>query len=210
MRELTQRYGTLLIIDETHTLCAGPGGCTADWGLDPDMIVLGKTIAAGIPTGAYALSQEVASRLTAQRGPDISVTGGIGGTLAGNALSARLMRITLETVLTQASFERMIVRAQRYQSGVEQAIQATGVPWHVTRLGCRAEYRYQPVPPKNGSESMATEDRRLAAFMHLFALNRGVLLTPFHNMVLMCPETTDEQVDRAVEVFASAIAEATV
>jgi glutamate-1-semialdehyde 2,1-aminomutase len=207
MRELTQRYGTLLIIDETHTLCAGPGGCTADWGLDPDMIVLGKTIAAGIPTGAYALSQEVANRLTAQRGPDISVTGGIGGTLAGNALSARLMRITLETVLTQASFELMIVRAQRYQSGVEQAIQATGVPWHVTRLGCRAEYRYQPVPPKNGSESMATEDRRLAAFMHLFALNRGVLLTPFHNMVLMCPETTDEQVDRAVEVFASAIAE---
>ena len=207
MRELTHRYSTLLIIDETHTLCAGPGGCTADWGLDPDMVVLGKAIASGIPTGAYGLSEAVARRVKAQRGPEVSVTGGIGGTLAGNALSARVMRVTLETVLTEVSFEGMIRQAKRYQSGVEQAIEASGVPWHVARLGCRAEYRYQPVPPRNGSESMATDDRRLTAFMHLFALNRGVLLTPFHNMVLMCPETTDEQVDRAIDVFARATEE---
>jgi glutamate-1-semialdehyde 2,1-aminomutase len=207
MRELTRRYGTLLIIDETHTLSAGPGGCTAEWDLDPDMVVLGKAIASGIPTGTYGLSEEVAARLSAQRGPEVSVTGGIGGTLAGNALSARALRITLETVLTQESFEGMIRQAQRYQAGVEQAIQALGLPWHVARLGCRAEYRYQPVPPQNGSESMAADDRRLAAFMHLFALNRGVLLTPFHNMVLMCPETTDQQVDRAIDTFAGATAE---
>ena len=207
MRELTQRYGTLLIIDETHTLCAGSGGCTAAWSLDPDMVVLGKAIAAGIPAGTYGFSEEVARRLTAQRGPDVSVTGGIGGTLAGNALSARLMRVTLETVLTKASFEHMITQAQRYQSGVEQAIQAAGIPWHVTRLGCRVEYRHQPAPPRNGSESMGAEDRHLAAFMHLFALNRGVLLTPFHNMALMCPDTTEEQVDRAVDSFAKATAE---
>jgi glutamate-1-semialdehyde 2,1-aminomutase len=207
MRELTQRYGTLLIIDETHTLCAGSGGCTAAWSLDPDMVVLGKAIAAGIPAGAYGFSEELARRLTAQREPGVSVTGGIGGTLAGNALSACLMRVTLETVLTKASFERMIKQAQRYQSGVEQAIQAVGVPWHVTRLGCRVEYRHQPALPRNGSESMAAEDRHLAAFMHLFALNRGVLLTPFHNMALMCPDTTEEQVDRAVDAFAEATAE---
>jgi glutamate-1-semialdehyde 2,1-aminomutase len=207
MRELTRRYGTLLILDETHTLCTGPGGCTAAWNLEPDMVVLGKAIAAGIPTATYGFSEEVAKRLMAGREPNLSVTGGIGGTLAGNALSARLMRVTLETVLTQASFERMIKQAQRYQSGIERAIQAAGVPWHVTRLGCRVEYRHQSGPPRNGSESIAAEDRRLAAFMHLFALNRGVLLTPFHNMALMCPETTEEQVDHAVEVFAEATAE---
>lgn len=207
MRELTRRYRTLLLLDETHTLCAGPGGCTTAWNLEPDMVVLGKAIAAGVPAGAYGLSEQVAKRLTAQRGRDVSVTGGIGGTLAGNAFSARMMRVTLETLLTPARFERMIEQALRYQSGVERTIDAVGVDWHVTRLGARAEYRFQSAPPRDGSESMAADDRELAAFMHLFALNRGVLLTPFHNMALMCPETTDDQVDRAVEVFAGALAE---
>jgi glutamate-1-semialdehyde 2,1-aminomutase len=207
LRELTRRYQTLLIIDETHTLCAGPGGCTKAWGLDPDMVVVGKAIASGIPAGAYGLSDDVAERLRIQRGEDVSVTGGIGGTLAGNALGSHIMRTTLETVLTDEAFEWMIELAKRYEAGVEDAIAAAGVPWHVTRLGCRAEYRFQPEPPRNGSQSEAADDRQLAAFMHLFALNRGVLLTPFHNMVLMSPVTTEDQVDQAVKVFADAVAE---
>jgi glutamate-1-semialdehyde 2,1-aminomutase len=206
LRELTRRHGALLILDETHSFCMGPGGCTAAWGLEPDMLVIGKAIAGGVPAGAYGLSERVAEEVRVRRGEDISVTGGIGGTLAGNALAARLMKITLEEVLTDDSFARMTRLAQRYTNGIEDAILGAGMPWHVALLGARAEYRFQPLPPRNGSEAMAADDRLLSKFMHLFALNRGVLLTPFHNMVLMSPATTDAQVDRAVAVFVDAAA----
>lgn len=205
LRALTRRHGSLLIIDETHTLCMGFGGCTSAWNLTPDMLVLGKTIAGGLPAAAYGLSERVVEGVRAQRGDDVSVTGGIGGTLAGNPLAARLMRVTLESVLTERACAHMTRLATRYAEGVEASIHEAELPWHVVRLGARAEYRFQPEPPHNGSEAMAADDRRLCQFMHLFALNRGVLLTPFHNMVLMSPATTTSQVDRAIEVFAKAV-----
>ena len=205
LRELTRRYGTLLIIDETHTLCMGPGGCIRAWSLDPDLVVVGKAIAGGVPAAAYGLSTHVAKALQSGRDRYVSVTGGIGGTLAGNALAARLMRVTLSTALTLDAFESMVARADRYVSGVRAVIQAKSVPWHVAQLGARAEYRFTPQPPRTGSEAMAGDDHELSAFMHLHALNRGVLLTPFHNMVLMSPATSDDQVDHAVNVFSSAI-----
>src|SRR4029077_1414581 len=134
-------------------------------------------------------------------------TGGIGGTLAGNALSLAAMRATLEHVLTPAAFELMIPLAQRFTDSVAAAITAAGLPWHVTRLGCRAEYLFHPHPPRNGGEAAAAADFELERFMHLYALNRGILLTPFHNMALMSPATTSADIDRHTEIFASAIRE---
>jgi glutamate-1-semialdehyde 2,1-aminomutase len=207
LRELTRRHGTLLIADETHTICAGPGGCTAAWDLDPDMVTIGKAIAGGVPAAAYGMSAEVAERVVGYgRMLEASDIGGIGGTLAGNALSLRAIRTTLEQVLTDAAFERMIRLGERFEAGVAGVIDASGLPWNVTRLGCRVEYHFRPTPPRNGSEALAADDDRLGRFMHLYALNRGILMTPFHNMALICPATDEADVDRHTEVFAEAAA----
>ncbi len=207
LREITRAAGSLLILDETHTLCAGPGGCTAAWGLEPDFVVLGKPIASGLAAAAYGFSDEVANKLRADWDPDQSVTGGIGGTLAANALTMYLTRVTLAQVLTADAYARMFELADLYTDGVARAIGDFGVPWHIAKLGCRAEYRFRASPARNGTESVAHEERDLMRLMHLYALNRGVLLTPFHNMALMCPATTNDHVDRHTEVFRSALTE---
>lgn len=206
LRELTRRYGTVLIIDETHTICAGPGGFTQAEKLDPDVIVFGKAIGAGIPGAAYGFSQDVADRILAKRELENCDVGGIGGTLAGNALSLAAMRATLTKVLTPEAFERMIPMAQRWTAGVRKAIADSGLPWHVTQLGCRVEYMFGP-EPKTGTQAHDAMDFELERFMHLYAMNRGILLTPFHNMALMCPQTEMEDVDKHTKVFREAVKE---
>jgi glutamate-1-semialdehyde 2,1-aminomutase len=208
-RELCRRYGSLLIADETHTICAGPGGCTAEWKLDPDMLVFGKAIGSGIPGGTYGCSEEVAQRISAKIHLEDCDVGGIGGTLAGNALSLAAMRATLEHVLTPAAFEKMIPFARRFNDGVAAEIRKHALPWNVIQLGARAEYTFAPKPPQNGAQSAAAADFELERFLHLYALNRGVLLTPFHNMALMCPATTEADIDTHTKIFASAAAELT-
>ncbi len=207
LRELTRKYGTLLIDDETHTICAGPGGYKQAEGLDPDMFVLGKLVGSGVPGAVYGFTAEVAQRFLARQRLEDCDTGGIGGTLAGNALSLAAMRATLDRVLTDAAFAKMIPMAERWMAGVEAVIAEFGVPWHVTRLGCRAEYLFGKERPKNGTQAHDAMDFELERFMHLYALNRGVLLTPFHNMALMCPETNEADVDRHTEVFGGAVRE---
>jgi glutamate-1-semialdehyde 2,1-aminomutase len=207
LRELTRRTGTLLMIDETHTLSAGPGGYTAAHGLDPDVLTVGKPIAGGIPAGTFGVTDEVAERMFARTGADYQDVGGIGGTLAGNALSVAAMRATLEHVLTDEAYARMIPLAERFAGGVQGVIEERDLPWHVTRLGCRAEYLFQPSPPRTGGEAAANKDAELDALMHLYALNRGILMTPFHNMALMSPVTSAVDVDRHTEVFAAAAGE---
>jgi glutamate-1-semialdehyde 2,1-aminomutase len=206
LRELTRKHGALLIIDETHTICAGPGGYTRAENLEPDILVFGKAIGGGIPGAAYGFSQEVAERIAARHELENCDVGGIGGTLAGNALSLAAMRATLTKVLTQNAFDRMIPLAERWTAGVAQAISEAELPWHVTHLGCRAEYLFGP-EPKNGTQAHDTMDFELERFMHLYAMNRGILLTPFHNMALMSPQTTVADVDRHSEVFREAAAE---
>ena len=205
VRDLTRRYGTLLINDETHTICAGPGGYTGAHGLVPDMLTIGKTIGGGIPAGAYGFTEAVGDRIRASIAWDDSDVGGIGGTLAGNALSLAAIRATLLEVLTDAAFARMIPLAERFAAGVAAAIGANELPWHVTRLGARAEYHFMPSPPRNGSEQWAHGDPDLERFLHLWAMNRGVLMTPFHNMALMSPATTAADVDRHTAVFGEAV-----
>jgi len=210
LRKLTRKYGAFLIIDETHTICAGPGGATRAWGLEPDFLTIGKPLASGVPAACYGMSEEVAARATGVHGDEPSDTDGTdgtdgtGGTLSGNALSLAVMRATLERVLTGEAFERMIPLGKRWADGVQSVIDSREMPWCVVQLGARAEYWSAPKAPRNGGEAEALDDRELDRFLHLYALNRGILLTPFHNMALMCPDTTAEDVDLHTEVFAQA------
>ena len=207
LRELTRAAGTLLFIDETHTFSAGPGGCTAAWGLEPDLLTIGKAIGSGVPSGALGLSGRIGDSLLADPDADYEDTGGVGGTLAGNALSAAAMRATLEHVLTEAAFAHTVPLAGRFAAGVQETIDAHGLPWHVIQLGCRAEYGFSAPPPRDGTTAHAAADHELERFLHLHALNRGVMITPFHNMALMSPATSEADVDRHTEVFAEAVAE---
>lgn len=212
LRDLTRKHGALLIMDETHTICAGPGGFMRAENLEPDVLVFGKAIGGGIPAAAYGFSQDVANRIdawqnqAAQNLEDCDV-GGIGGTLAGNALSLAAMRATLTKVLTKEAFDRMIPMAERWTLGVAKAIAEAELPWDVTRLGCRAEYMFRAGAPKNGTEAHDAMDFELERFMHLYAMNRGVLLTPFHNMALMSPQTEKDDVDQHSKVFREAVTE---
>ncbi|MFF3586620.1 transaminase [Streptomyces sp. NPDC002387] len=207
VRELTRRYGTLLINDETHTFSAGPGGCTAAWGLEPDMLTIGKAIGGGVPAGAYGLSAELAEQLLGRADLDLVDMGGVGGTLAGNALSVAATRATLEHVLTDQAFAAMDELSRRFEAGVRAGIERWNLPWSVSRLGARSEYRFAYPAPRTGTESAAASDTDLEDYLHLYLANRGLLLTPFHNMALMCPATTDKDVDTHTEVFGAALSE---
>ncbi|HET7690461.1 MAG TPA: transaminase [Nocardioidaceae bacterium] len=205
VRELTRKHGTLLINDETHTFSAGPGGATKAWNLEPDIVVIGKSIGGGIPCGAYGLKNDLAERLLSRSDLDLVDMGGVGGTLAGNPLSVAAMRATLEHVLTDAAFDHMIGLATEFTEGVRKVIDEHGLPWSVSQLGARTEYRFADPAPRTGTEAAASHDGELEDYLHLFLANRGVLLTPFHNMALMCPETSAADVHRHHEVFEEAV-----
>jgi glutamate-1-semialdehyde 2,1-aminomutase len=202
VRELCTKYGTLLLIDETHTISAGPGGCTKAWGLQPDIITIGKTLGAGVASAAYGFSEELSRRVYEHTDWKNADVGGVGGTLAGNALSLAAMRATLGQVMTDEAFERMIQLGERFERGVQDVIESRELPWHVVRLGCRVEYLFRPERARTGSEAAAGQDDEVDPYIHLFLLNRGILMTPFHNMALMSPSTTAEDVDRHTEVYA--------
>jgi glutamate-1-semialdehyde 2,1-aminomutase len=204
MRQLTRAHGTLLVIDETHTICVGPGGATAAWGLEPDFFVIGKTIGGGMPAAAYGMTAEVAEQLGPMIGSSAVDVSGIGGTLTGNALALAAVRATLDSTLREEDFAKMIPLATAWTEGVRATIERHELPWHVQQLGGRAEYWFCP-PPRDGATAAAAVDDEVDAFMHLWAINRGILLTPFHNMALMSPHHTAADVDAHTEVFAAAV-----
>jgi glutamate-1-semialdehyde 2,1-aminomutase len=207
LRQACDEAGSLLIIDETHTFSAGPGGATRSMGLRPDAITIGKSLGGGVPCGAYGLTSELADRVLEAVGSDADIVdvGGVGGTLAGNALSCAAMRAVLGQVLTDTAFEGMELLSTRFAEETRAAIAEFDLPWSVSQLGARCEYRFASPAPVNGGQSAASGDADLENFLHLYCLNRGVILTPFHNMALMCPETTPEQVARHGEVFRAAL-----
>jgi glutamate-1-semialdehyde 2,1-aminomutase len=207
VHELCDEHDTMLIIDETHTFSAGPGGCTAAWGLRPDAVTMGKSIGGGVPIGAYGVTADLAERIAGQEDADYEDTGGVGGTLAGNALSLAAARATLGEVLTDEAFEWMIGLRERFVEGAEAAIAEHSMPWSIVSLGARCEFRYAAEPPRTGAESAAAGNSQLDEYLHLYLMNRGVLITPFHNMALTCPATTEAQVDRHTEVFGQAVSE---
>jgi len=207
LRELATKYGALLMIDETHTISAGPGGMTKRDGLKPDIFIIGKSIGAGIPSGAYGLTYEVAEAIQSHREADLIDVGGVGGTLAGNSLSMAAMKATLGEVLTDQAFDEMISLCTEYTSDVNEILSRYDVPWSISQLGARAEYRFTSPAPVNGSDSAENSDDELDEFMHLFMCNRGILMTPFHNMALMCPSTSRDDVKRHTGLFELAIKE---
>ena len=206
VRELTRKHGTLLINDETHTFSAGPGGATKAWDLDPDVVIIGKSIGGGIPCGAYGLTAEVADQILKRDDLDIVDMGGVGGTLAGNPLSVAAMRATMEHVLTDEAFEHMIGLATEFAAGVQKVIEEFALPWSVSQLGARTEYRFASPAPRTGTEAAESHDALLEDYLHCYLANRHILLTPFHNMALMCPETSADDVRRHHEVFSDALA----
>ncbi|MBX9471501.1 transaminase [Microcella sp.] len=207
VRALTRQYDALLIIDETHTFSAGPGGMTRAYNLEPDLVVIGKSIGGGIPTGAYGLSDEFAERALARTDLDLVDMGGVGGTLAGNPLSVAAMRATLEHVLTDEAFAHMIDTATYFTDGVNELFDRYDLPWAINQLGARAEYRFARPYPINGTLAAEAADGELEDFLHLYLVNRGIMLTPFHNMALMAPMTSRSDVDAHHEHFEAAIRE---
>jgi glutamate-1-semialdehyde 2,1-aminomutase len=207
LRMLTEKTGTILIFDETHTLSSGPGGYSRAAGIRPDGLVFGKPIAGGIPAAAYGFSTAVAARIRdflAQRGEGRS---GIGTTLSGSKIQIALIKSVLKAYFTEEAFAPLINRARRLEKGIADVIIKHGVPWHVTRVGARVEFMCCPDRPKNGYEASRVIHQPIDEAVHHFLLNRGVVITPFHNMMLICPATTDAHVDTLIRSLDRCIAE---
>lgn len=198
---LAKKYGAVWIIDETHTISVGPGGMTALLGLKPDVLTIGKAIAGGIPTGTFGMQEEFAAQIKAKVERELIDTGGIGSTLAGNALSLAAMRATLTEVLTDAAFAKMLALGALWCDGVDAAIKEFELPWYCSRLGARGEYLFQPTAPKTGREAADAGDFELEQYLHLRLLNEGFLITPFHNMALVSPDTTTENIEAHTRAF---------
>ena len=207
VEKLARDFGAMLIIDETHTISVGPGGMTADLGLTPDFLTIGKAIGGGFPTGAFGMQQHVADSIKKLVDLEVIDTGGIGGTLAANALSIAAMRATLTKVLTKENFDQMIKLGNRWADGVEETIYKYKLPWTVNRLGARAEYMFSKTTPKTGRDAADDGDFELEQYIHLRMLNDGFLITPFHNMALISPDTTSTDVDTHTTAFAKMCSE---
>jgi glutamate-1-semialdehyde 2,1-aminomutase len=209
LRRLTREAGTLLLIDETHTISTGPGGYTRAHGLEPDLFVVGKPIAGGVPASVWGLTDEVARRLDEVRAATPPGHSGMGTTLSANALSLAAMRATLEQVMTDEAYAHMDALATRLAEGLTRIIGDYGLPWHVVRVGARVEFVCAPGPLRNGSEAEAAHAPALEQAIHLALLSRGCLIAPFHNMMLVSPATSAAQVDALCQAFESAVASLT-
>jgi glutamate-1-semialdehyde 2,1-aminomutase len=209
LRELTQKTGTLLILDETHTLSSGPGGYARAHNIVPDGLVFGKPIAGGIPAAAYGFSAAVAARIGEYLTTKGDGRSGIGTTLSGSRIQLALIKTVLTEYFTEEAFAPLFVLASRLERGVADVIIKYGMDWHVTRVGTRVEFMCSPIPPKNGFEASKLIHQPIDVAVHHYLLNRGVVITPFHNMMLICPATTQQNVDHLLQTLDSCLAELT-
>ena len=198
---LCQRFGTLLVMDETHTLSTARGGYAKAHGLTPDFFVAGKAVAGGLPCALYGFTAEVAQRMVAAKNAAPEGHSGIGTTLAGNALTLAALHAALTHLHTEASYGHMLGLAERLERGLNERLRTHGLPWTVTRLGARMELQFMPHTPRNAQDVVDHAQPELESFTHLFMLNRGVLLTPFHSMMLLSPATQTGDVDRLLAAF---------
>jgi len=201
LRELTTKYGSLLVLDETHTISTGRGGWAKNHGVVPDFLVVGKPIAGGLPAAAYGFSAEMAARMKTAKDNAPSGHSGIGTTLAGNMMTLAAIHATLTEVATEAAYKHMLSLAEILEQQLTACITAHHLPWNITRLGARLELQFCALTPHNAQEARAAQNDTLESAIHLYLLNRGVLLTPFHNMMLVCPATSMEDLKRLVQVF---------
>jgi glutamate-1-semialdehyde 2,1-aminomutase len=217
LRKLTRKYGTLLLIDETHCICGGPDGMTGEWNLEPDILVLGKPIAGGYPAAVMGFTEEIANQL--EKRVPWHLFFGFGGTLSGNAAAIAGIRAALTNVLTKETFGKMIPLAERMETGIAKIISDYGLDWYVARIGCRVEFRFLPQPPKNGFQTLQDAEYNatdlfneglsgpLESLVHVYCANRGILLTPVHEMALVGPTTTEADVDGYVRVLRELVEE---
>jgi glutamate-1-semialdehyde 2,1-aminomutase len=205
LRRLTRAAGTLLLIDETHTVSTGLGGYTRAHRLEPDLFVLGKPVAGGVPASIWGMTEDVASRFAAYNRAKEPGYSGMGTTLSANPLQFAAMRATLEEVMTEENYAHMEHLARRLEAGLAAAIARRRLPWHVARVGARVEFICSPGRLRNGGEAEAAHAPELEAAIHVALVNRGVLIAPFHNMMLVSPATTQRQVDRLIAAFGDVV-----
>ncbi len=207
LRALATKYGALLIIDETHTLSSGLGGYTRTHALTPDIFVVDKAVAGGMPTAVWGMTDPVAARLDAVNAARPPGRSGMGTTLSANPMQFACLHATLTHVMTQAAYARMEAGAARLAAGLSAVIAAHALPWHIARVGARVELICRPVPLRNGTEADLAHAPALEAAIHQGLVNRGVLIAPFHNMMLVSPVTGTEQVDRLVAAVRAVVGE---
>jgi glutamate-1-semialdehyde 2,1-aminomutase len=207
LRTLTRRHGALLIIDETHTLSTGLGGYTRTHALSPDIFVAGKCVAGGMPTAVWGLSPEVAARFAAYNETRAPGHSGMGTTLSANPMQFACLRATLDQVMTAENYAHMEKGAARLEAGLAAAIARHKAPWHVVRVGARVEFICAPGPLQNGTEAAAAHQPQVESVVHTMLLNRGCLIAPFHNMMLVSPATKKRQIDRLIAAFDEALTE---
>ena len=200
-QRLIREHGALLVADETHTISTGPGGYTQAFGLKPDALVLGKPVGGGVPCAVYGMSADLAARAIQAKADAPPGHSGIGTTLTGNMLAMAAMRAALTEVITPAAYAHMLPLAERLAQGIRGLIERHGLPWCVTQVGARTEFQFTPTPPRNGSEADAILDGELEHLIHLGLLNRGVMITPFHNMMLVCPQTSESDVEKLLSAL---------
>jgi len=207
LRALATECGALLIIDETHTISSGHGGYTRVHGLDPDIFVAGKCVAGGMPAAVWGLRPALADRYLAANAQRPAGHSGMGTTLSGNPMQFACLVATLAEVMTPDNHARMEAGAGRLAAGLTRAIKAHKAPWHVARVGARVEFICAPGPLRNGTAAAAAHQPQLEAALHTALLNRGCLIAPFHNMMLVSPATRKSQIDRLVAAFGEILSE---
>lgn len=207
LRTLTRRHGALLIIDETHTISSGLGGYTRVHSLSPDIFVVGKCVAGGMPTAVWGMTEDVAARFAAYNAQRPAGHSGMGTTLSANPMQFACLAATLSDVMTEKAYARMEKGAARLSRGLRRAIEKHGAPWHVVRVGARVEFICAPGPLKNGAEAAHAHAPALEAAIHLALVNRGCLIAPFHNMMLVSPATTKAQIDHLIAAFNEILSE---
>jgi glutamate-1-semialdehyde 2,1-aminomutase len=206
-QELIHRHGAALVIDETHTISCGPGGYARAHGIRADAVVVGKPVGGGMPCAAYGLSAEWAERAVRAKREAPPGHSGIGTTLTGNPMAMAAMRATLSELMTDAVYAPMLALSEQLARGLREIIARRRLPWCVTQLGARSEFQFRATPPRNGSEAGAALDAELEHLIHLALLNRGVMITPFHNMMLVCPQTTAGDVAKLLAAFDEVLGE---
>lgn len=207
LRRLCDESGTILIFDETHTISSGHGGHSNAFGPKPDIMVIGKSIGGGMATAVYGFTEEIAARMAKLNASRPSGHSGIGTTLSANALAIAAMHAMVDKVITHDAYRHMLELARRLVKGIEGVIETHRLPWHVVNVGARVEFVCADRPSTNGSEARAAMHPKLEAAIHLYLANRGILLAPFHNMMLLSPATQEGQVDRLVHIFDAAVTE---
>ena len=200
-QEIIARHGALLVLDETHTISSGPGGYAVAHGLKPDVLVLGKPIGGGIPCAVYGMTERVARRVEQAKRDAPPGHSGVGTTLSANMFAMAAMRANLEQVMTEQAYAAMFALADQLARGLRDVIAKHGLPWCVTQVGARTEFQFAPTPPLNGTQAQAVLDGELEQIIHLHLLNRGLLITPFHNMLLVCPDTSTSDVVGLLQAF---------